>query len=130
MAEDRIITLRFQEWKVMDMELYRNLEKGKSELGMSMPAYVKDILRRHMEGGRKEPAGMGIYMEEIREIVHGELASQSDALAGVLEGIAERVVSGAKERGAEESLPERETGLPEYSDSFPDGLSGVLEKFI
>lgn len=45
MAGDRVITLRFQERKSVDMELYRRLEEGKKEKGLSMPVYVKDILR-------------------------------------------------------------------------------------
>ena len=35
MAEEKVVTLRFQERKSMDMELYQRLEDGKNGLGLS-----------------------------------------------------------------------------------------------
>lgn len=132
MAEDRVITLRFQEWKAVDMELYRMLEEGKKEKGLSMPVYVKGILRQHFgrEHGMGTDAGMDACMERLREIVHGELASQSDTIAGMLEKIAEGFPEGAGRTGKMGGLPEGDEILPGYSDCFPEGFDSILEKFM
>lgn len=129
MADDRIITLRFKTESVPDMELYKELEAEKKRLGLSMPAYVKDILSQHFEGRERVWAGAGMdgCMERIREIVHGELAAQNAAFTGQLEKIASGISNGAKSTG---QPPEGEEPLPEYSDDFPEGLNGVLEKFM
>ena len=130
MAEDKVITLRFQEWKAMDMELYRKLEKGKAELGLSMPAYVKGILRQHVEDSREGVGGADVCREQIREVVRGELASQSAILVGTIERIAEGLMDGTPKHEAAERFQEREVVLPEYSDDLPDGMEGILEKFM
>lgn len=74
--------------------------------------------------------GRDAYMERLREIVHGELASQSDAIAGMLEKIADGFPEGAGRTGKTGRLPEGEEILPGYSDSFPEGFDSVLEKFM
>lgn len=99
MAEDKVITIRLQEWKTKDMELYRSLERGKKELGISMPGYVKGILRQYVEKGKREATGVDVCMEQIRGIMHEELASQSAELAGAFERIAERLPGGINGAG-------------------------------
>ena len=91
MSDERVVTLRFQEQRAMDMELYRRLEDGKKETGLSMPAYVKGLLRQHFKSAERAGTDVGVEacMERIREIVHGELACQGAVLAGTLEKIAE-----------------------------------------
>ena len=127
MADDRVITLRFKPECVPDMELYNRLEAEKGRLGLSMPTYVKDILRRRFEGsgsmlGHTEA---DTCMEQMRVILHEELASQSAALTGVFERLVESLPSGLQKK-AELS----DEILPGYSDRFPEGLNGVLEKFM
>ena len=127
MADDRVITLRFKPECVPDMELYSRLEAEKRRLGLSMPAYVKDILRRRFEGsgsmlGHTEA---DTCMEQMRVILQEELASQSAALTGVFERLVESLPSGLQKK-AELS----DEILPGYSDRFPEGLNGVLEKFM
>ena len=127
MADERVVTLRFKPECVPDMELYSRLEAEKKRLGLSMPAYVKDILRRHFEDSGRiwEHVEAGICMEQVRGIVHEELASQSAELAGMIERMAESLPGGLQK--------ERELSgeaLPGYSDRFPEGLNGVLEKFM
>lgn len=131
MADGRIITLRFKPESVPDMELYRELEDGKNRLGLSMPAYVKGILGRHFEGmgGSWKDTGTDACMEQIREIVHGEIAAHSAAVTGTLERIAEGLPDGMGSLVREKPQGGGEA-LPEYSESFPEGLSGVLEKFL
>lgn len=128
MADDRIITLRFKPKSVPDMELYRNLETEKKRLGLSMPAYVKNALRQNFESRERmwTDGSVDVCMERIREIVHGELASQNAAFAGQLEKIAVGIPGGIKNTG---QLSEEEA-LPEYSDNFPERLNDVLEKFM
>lgn len=133
MTGDRVITLRFQERKAVDMELYRMLEEGRKGMGLSMPVYVKGILRQHFDGrghGMGTDAGMDACMERLREIVHGELASQSDVIAGMLEKIAEGFPKEAGRAGKTCGLQEGDETLPGYSDSFPEGFDSVLEKFM
>ena len=132
MAEEKVITLRFQERKAMDMELYRNLERGKEELGLSMPAYVKDVLRQHSRSAGKAgtDAGVEACMERIREIVHGELACQGAVLAGTLEKIAEGFPERMKNAAQTGGPPESGEAFPGYSDSFPEGFDSVLERFM
>ena len=127
MADERVITLRFKPECVPDMELYSRLEAEKRRIGLSMPVYVKGILRRHFEDSGKvcEHAEAGICMEQVRGIVHEELASQSAALAGMIERMAESLPGGLQK----ERKPSGEA-LPGYSDRFPEGLNGVLEKFM
>lgn len=129
MADDRVITLRFKPESVPDMELYRELEMEKEQLGLSMPVYVKSILWRHFGGAGQMQKGTGLdasCMEQMKEIVHEELASQSDILVGMLERITEGLVltDGMRKTGPPEEV------LPRYSDAFPEGLNGVLEKFM
>lgn len=127
MGDDRIITIWFKPECVPDMELYSRLEAEKRQIGLSMPAYVKDIFRRHFEDsgrvwGRTEA---GICMEQMREILQEELASQSVALARMFERMVESLPAGPQKKGE----PSGEV-LPGYSDRFPEGLNGVLEKFM
>ena len=130
MAEEKVVTLRFQERKSMDMELYQRLEDGKNGLGLSMPTYVKGILWHHFEDGERSGTRMDGCMERIQEIVHGEVVSQSAVLAGMLE----KIMEGSPERMSRATqtggLPERGDALPGYSDSLPEGFGGVLEKFM
>lgn len=135
MADDRVITLRFKPESVPDMELYRKLEAEKKRLGLSMPIYVKDVLRKSFEdGGRiRTGAGMDAYMEQMREVVCGELFSWNAAFTEKLERIAEGFPNGTKEAGGtgeEGALSEKEVILPEYSEEFPEGLEDILEKFL
>lgn len=131
MGEDKVITLRFKEGNVPDMELYRALSEEKESLGLSMPAHVKSILGRHFAGGGDVHADGCIEtcMERMREVVRGELASHGAFVAGIMEKLAgELPSSGEKTEGAKEQ--EGGTSLPAYSEDFPEGLYGVLEKFI
>lgn len=129
MADDRVITLRFKSESVPDVDLYRKLEMEKERLGLSMPIYVKSILWRHFGGAGQIQEGTGLdtpCMEQMKEIVHEELASQSDILVGMLERITEELVL---MEGMKKTSPSEEV-LPGYSDAFPEGLNGVLEKFM
>lgn len=127
MADDRVVTLRFKLESVPDMELYNKLEAEKKRLGLSMPVYVKGVLCQHFgsQGRVWTDAGADICMERVRQIVHEELASQSAALAGMFEKMAEGLPRGLQTTGE----PSGEE-LPGYSDRFPEGLNGVLEKFM
>ncbi len=127
MADERVVTLRFKPGSVPDMELYSKLEAEKKRLGLSMPIYVKDILRQYFESQAKAwtDAGADVCMERMREIVHEELASQSTVLAGIFEKAAESLPKGSQKTGELSS-----EALPGYSDRFPEGLNGILEKFM
>lgn len=131
MEEDKIITLRFKPGNVPDMELYKALAAEKESLGLSMPVYVKNILNRHFEGRRQAwlDGGADVCIERIREVVHGELASHSSVIVGIMEKLAGKLPDGI-EKTEEIKMQEEEKSLPAYSDNFPEGLYGVLEKFM
>ena len=132
MSDERVVTLRFQEQRAMDMELYRRLEDGKKETGLSMPAYVKGLLRQHFKSAERAGTDVGVEacMERIREIVHGELACQGAVLAGTLEKIAEGFPERMKNAAQTGGPPESGEALPGDSDSFPEGFDSVLERVM
>lgn len=131
MADDRIITLRFKTGNALDTELYRKLETEKRELGLSMPVYVKEILRRHFESGeRNADGGADIVVGRVQKVIRKEMASLGAVLAGTLV----RMAGNSLENTGKSDLPlrepdEAENRLPGYSDEFPEGLNGVLDQF-
>lgn len=131
MADDRIITLRFKPESVPDMELYRELEAEKKRLGLSMPAYVKNVLRQNFEGRERMwmDGGVDVCMERIREIVHGELVLHSAVVSEMVEKMAGGAANGIGKAGWGKT-PDQGERLPEYSENFPEGLNGVLERFM
>ena len=68
-------------------------------------------------------------MERIREIVHGELALHSAAVSEMLAKMTGGAANGIGKAEWGET-PDQGEMLPEYSDNFPEGLNGVLEKFM
>lgn len=114
------------------MEIRDMLEEGKKERGLSMPVYVKGILRKHF-GGREHgmgiDAGMDACMERLREIVHGELASQSDMIAGMLERITEGQIIEQAEQNIRQALQDyrkhttQTEALDDVSDTFIRNLA-------
>ena len=83
MADERIITLRFKGENHLDMELYQSLKREKKELGLSMPAYVKEILRQHFENIRKEgmDGELNRCLEQMQNIVQEELVALKEMAA-------------------------------------------------
>lgn len=132
MAEDRIITLRFKAGNSMDRELYQKLEQEKENLGLSMPVYVKEILRRRFENRQDECAGMtqNPCFTRLQELMHEEFASLRAVLMRMLTHTSEggfEPVSGAI---GKDSSSEKEDALPEYSDELPEGVDSILEQFL
>ena len=131
MADDRIITLRFKTGNALDTGLYRKLETEKRELGLSMPVYVKEILRRHFESGEGNAnGGADIIVGQVQKVIREEMASLGAVLAGTLI----RMAGNPLESTGKNDLPvrepdEAENRLPGYSDEFPEGLNGVLDQF-
>ena len=132
MADERVITLRFKEENFLDMELYQSLEKEKKELGLSMPAYVKDILYQHFENIQKERADGEINrcLERMQNMVHEEFVSLNDTITGMIARIPEASASNIRRTAYEGISMENEEILPEYSEELPEGIEGVLEQFI
>lgn len=132
MADERVITLRFKEENFLDMELYQSLEKEKNELGLSMPAYVKEILRQNFENIQQERMNEEVNrcLERMQNMVHEEFVSLNDTITGMIARIPE-ISSGNIRRTAYEGISlEKEEILPEYSEELPEGMEGVLEQFI
>ena len=132
MADERVITLRFKEENFLDMELYQSLEKEKKELGLSMPAYVKEILHQHFENIQQERMNEDLNrcLERMQNMVHEEFVSLNDTITGMIVRIPE-ISSGNIKGAAYKGISlEKEEILPEYSEELPEGMEGVLEQFI
>lgn len=132
MADERVITLRFKEENFLDMELYQSLEKEKKELGLSMPAYVKEILRQHFENIQQERMNgdLNRCLERMQNMVHEEFVSLNDTITGMIARIPEASASNIRRTAYEGISMENEEILPEYSEELPEGMEGVLEQFI
>lgn len=132
MTDDRIITLRFKAENSVDMELYRNLEKEKKEKGLSMPVYVKDVLRGHFERRQREKddAEMDMCMGRIQNIVREELASLSAVIVGTIVRMVGNPIDSTNAATCGRQPTEGKDILPEYSDEFPEGLDSVLDQFM
>lgn len=132
MADERVITLRFKEENFLDVELYQSLEKEKKELGLSMPVYVKEILRQHFENIQQERMNgdLNRCLERMRNMVHEEFASLNDTITGMIARMPEASASNIRRTAYEGISMENEEILPEYSEELPEGMEGVLEQFI
>ena len=131
MADERIITLRFKGENHLDMELYQSLKREKKELGLSMPAYVKEILRQHFENIRKEGMGgeLNRCLEQMQNIVQEELAALKEMVAEAMVGMSEFSPKNPKTDYEGISM-EKEEILPEYSEELPKDMESVLEQFM
>ena len=132
MADERIITLRFKGENHLDMELYQSLKREKKELGLSMPAYVKEILRQHFENIQQERMNgdLNRCLERMQNMVHEEFVSLNDTITGMIARIPEISSSNIRRTAYEGISLEKEEILPEYSEELPEGMEGVLEQFI
>lgn len=131
MADERIITLRFKGENHLDMELYQSLKREKKELGLSMPAYVKEILRQHFENIRKEgmDGELNRCLEQMQNIVQEELAALKEMVAEAMVGMSEFSPKNPKTDYEGISM-EKEEILPEYSEELPKDMESVLEQFM
>ena len=131
MADERIITLRFKGENHLDMELCQSLKREKKELGLSMPAYVKEILRQHFENIRKEgmDGELNRCLEQMQNIVQEELAALKEMVAEAMAGMSEFSPKNPKTDYEGISM-EKEEILPEYSEELPKDMESVLEQFM
>lgn len=132
MLDEGVITLRFKEENFLDMELYQSLEKEKKEMGLSMPVYVKEILRQHFENIQQERMNgdLNRCLERMQNMVHEEFVSLNDTITGMIARIPEISSSNIRRTAYEGISLEKEEILPEYSEELPEGMEGVLEQFI
>ena len=144
MADDKIITLRFKQENVLDMELYRELECEKNCLGLSMPAYVKGVLQEHLKNkasGKPEEDIIWMlkdeldqYLHQVQGVVREELMSLSSVLLATLvrmNGVNTDDILINSDLTAKESTEEdSKDNLPEYSDELPEGFDDVLGKLM
>lgn len=144
MADDKIITLRFKQENVLDMELYRELECEKNCLGLSMPAYVKGVLQEHFKNkvsGKPEEDIIWMlkdeldqYLHQVQGVVREELMSLSSVLLATLvrmNGVNTDDILINSDLTAKESTEEdSKDNLPEYSDELPEGFDDVLGKLM
>ena len=142
MREDdvKIITLRFKPDNQEELQLYRELERRKEELGISMPSLVKRILQSELED-ENDSVDFQNYLDErlieqeksLQRLIREQLQSLSAILINTI--LNTKVHSDVKLEGSSissEQLQEQcdMEELPEISNELPEEFDGVLEMFL
>lgn len=123
MGDKYVATVRFHTEGV-EAELYRRLMDGKKEAGLSVPDYIKQILREYFEDKDREDE-QNEWLEWLRE----EMADVVEQ--AVRKGIGACNVNvlgtGTALMPDTEAADDREeTGLPAQSEEIPEGALDFL----
>lgn len=124
MGDKYVATVRFHTEGV-EAELYERLLKGKKEAGLSVPDYIKKILKEYFENKDREDS-----RNEWFEQFGGEIAR-------VVEQAIKNCISGGNVNAmgtdtalmadTEEADNREEAGLPEQSEEIPEGALDFLD---
>lgn len=124
MGDKYVATVRFHTEGV-EAELYERLMEGKKEAGLSVPDYIKQILKEYFENKDREDS-----RNEWLEQFGGEIAR-------VVEQAVKKCISGgnvnamgtgtAHVADTEEVDNLEEAGLPEQSEEIPEGALDFLD---
>ena len=123
MGDKYVATVRFH-MEGMEAELYGRLMEGKKEAGLSVPDYIKQILKEYFENKDRE-SSWNEWLEQFgREIT------------GIVERVVRNCISGgnlnamgtgtALMADTEEAANREEAGLPEQSEEIPEGALDFL----
>lgn len=124
MGDKYVATVRFHTEGV-EAELYGRLMEGKKEAGLSVPDYIKQILKEYFENKDREDS-----RNEWLEQFGGEIAR-------VVEQAVKKCISGGNVNAmgtgtalvadTEEVDNLEEAGLPEQSEEIPEGALDFLD---
>lgn len=125
MGDKYVATVRFHTEGV-EAELYGRIMEGKKEAGLSVPDYIKQILKEYFENKDREDS-----RNEWLEQFDGEIT-------GIVERVVRNCISGGNvntmgtstalmsDREAEDNR--EEAGLPEQSEEIPEGALDFLDE--
>ena len=124
MGDKYVATVRFHTEGV-EAELYDSLMEGKKEAGISVPDYIKQILKEYFESKDREDSRnewLKQFGVEITGIV--ERAVRNCISGGNVNAMG---TSAALMADAEEVDNREEAGLPEQSEEIPEGALDFLD---
>lgn len=123
MGDKYVATVRFHTEGV-EAELYDRLMEGKEEAGLSVPDYIKQILKEHFENKDREDS-RNEWLEQF-----------GVEIAGVVEQAVRKCIGGCRVdvvgtgtalmANAEAADNREEAGLPEQSEEIPEGALDFL----
>ena len=121
MGDKYVATVRFHTEGV-EAELYDSLMEGKKEAGISVPDYIKQILKEYFESKDSRNEWLKQFGVEITGIV--ERAVRNCISGGNVNAMG---TSAALMADAEEVDNREEAGLPEQSEEIPEGALDFMD---
>lgn len=124
MGDKYVATVRFH-MEGVEAELYGRLMEGKKEAGLSVPDYIKQILKEYFESKDREDSRnewLKQFGVEITGIV--ERAVRNCISGGNVNAMG---TSAALMADAEEVDNREEAGLPEQSEEIPEGALDFMD---
>lgn len=121
MGDKYVATVRFHTEGV-EAELYRKLMDGKKEAGLSVPDYIKQILKEYFENKDREDEQserLERFLEEMADVV--EHAVRKCIGACNVMGTGTALMADTEAAGSRE-----EAGLPAQSEEIPEGALDFL----
>lgn len=124
MGDKYVATVRFHTEGV-EAELYRRLMEGKKEAGLSVPDYIKQILKEYFEHKDREDE-QNEWLERLREEI---VDAVEQAVRKYIGGCNVNVLgTGTALMADTEAADSREeAGLPEQSEEIPEGALDFLD---
>ena len=124
MGDKYVATVRFHTEGV-EAELYDSLMEGKKEAGISVPDYIKQILKEYFESKDREDS-RNEWLEQFGREITGivERAVRNCISGGNVNAMG---TSAALMADAEEVDNREEAGLPEQSEEIPEGALDFMD---
>lgn len=123
MGDKYVATVRFHTEGV-EAELYRRLMEGKKEAGLSVPDYIKQILREYFENRDREDEQsewLERFLEEMADVVEQAVRKCIGACNVNIMGTGTALMVDTEAAGRRE-----EAGLPAQSEEIPEGALDFL----
>lgn len=124
MGDKYVATVRFHTEGV-EAELYGRLMEGKEEAGLSVPDYIKQILKEHFENKDREDSKnewLEQFGGEIAEVVEQAVRKCISGCSADVMGTGTALMVNAEAADSRE-----EAGLPEQSEEIPEGALDFLD---
>lgn len=124
MGDKYVATVRFHTEGV-EAELYRRLMEGKKEAGLSVPDYIKQILKEYFENKDREDEQsewLERFLEEMADVVEQAVRICVGACNVNVMGTGTALMA-----DTEAANDWEETGLPAQSEEIPEGALDFLD---
>ena len=123
MGDKYVATVRFHTEGV-EAELYRRLMDGKKEAGLSVPDYIKQILKEYFENKDREneqSEWLERFLEEMADVVEQAVRKCVGACNVNVMGTGTALMAYTEAADSRE-----EAGLPAQSEEIPEGALDFL----